>query len=137
MLWDPKVYPHSFKEEFSSGFCCDILLVGHHNGHLRESLNDHKNTVIVVLSSKKARHVIHGDGFPRSTRGRQRSIEALLIDGQFGNGAINVGLDVIPDILSKVQPIEILLQYRHGFFDPKIPNNLTIVCLPNHLGTLA
>ena len=33
-LWDPKVYPHSFKEEFSNGFCCDILLPGHHNGHL-------------------------------------------------------------------------------------------------------
>jgi hypothetical protein len=33
-LWDPKVYPHSFKEEFSSGLCYDILLVGCHNGHL-------------------------------------------------------------------------------------------------------
>jgi len=33
-LWDPKVFPHSFKEDFSNGFYCDILLVGHHNGHL-------------------------------------------------------------------------------------------------------
>ena len=44
-LWDPKVHPHSFKEEFSNGFCCDILLAGRHNGHLWEFVNDHKNTV--------------------------------------------------------------------------------------------
>ena len=74
-LWDPKVYPHSFKEEFSSGLCCDILLAGHHNGHLREPVDDHKNTVISMLSGRKAWHVIHGDGFPRSNRGRQRGIE--------------------------------------------------------------
>jgi hypothetical protein len=103
------VYPHSFKEEFSSGFCCDILLAGHHNGHLQESVDDHKNIVIAMLSRRKARHVIHRDGFPRSTRGRKRSIEALLLDGRFGNGASSAGLDVFPDILSKVCPIEILL----------------------------
>jgi hypothetical protein len=65
------VYPHSFKEEFSSGFYCDILLAGHHNGHLRESIDDHEDIVITMLSRRKARHVIHGDGFPRSTKGRQ------------------------------------------------------------------
>ena len=109
-LWDPKVYPYSFKEEFSSGFCCDILLAGHHNGHLRESVDDHKKTVIAMLSRRKARHVIHRDGFPRLTGGRKRSIEALLLDGQFGNGVSSAGLDVLPDILSKVRPLEILLQ---------------------------
>jgi hypothetical protein len=111
------VYPHSFKEEFSSGFCCDILLAGHHNGHLRESVNDHKNTVIAMLSRRKARHVIHRDGFPRSTGGRKWSIEALLLDGRFGNSASSAGLDVLPDILSKVRPIEILLQYCHSFLE--------------------
>ena len=104
-----KVYPHSFKEEFSSGFYCDILLAGHHNGHLRESVDDHKNTVIAMLSRRKAQHVIHGDGFPRSTRGRQQSTEALLLDGRFGNGAGSAGSDVLPDILSKVWPTKILL----------------------------
>ena len=68
-LWDPKVHPHSFKEEFSSGLCCDILLASRHNGHLRESIDDHENTVISMLIRRQARHVIHGDGFPRSTRG--------------------------------------------------------------------
>ena len=80
------MHPHSFKEEFSSGFCCDILLTGRHDGHLREAIDDHKNIVVSMLSRKKARHVIHGDGFPRSARGRQRGIEALLLNGQFGNG---------------------------------------------------
>jgi hypothetical protein len=101
-LWDPKVYPHSFKEEFSSGFCCDILLASYDNGHLRESVVDHKNKVIFILSKRKARHVIHRDRFPRSTGGRKRSIEALLLDGRFGNRTSSVELDVLPDILSKV-----------------------------------
>jgi hypothetical protein len=130
------LYPHSFKEEFSSGFCCDILLASHHNGHLQESIDNHKNTVIAILSRRKARHVIHRDGFPRLTRGRKRSIEALLLDGRFNNGASSAGLDVLPDILSKVRPIEILLQYCHGFLDPEMPSDLTVVRLPNHLGTL-
>ena len=131
------MYPYLFKEEFSSGFCCDILLAGHHNGHLRESVDDHKNTVIALLSRRKERHVIHRDGFPRSTGGRKWSIEALLLDGQFGNGASSAGLDVLSEILSKVQPIEILLQYFHGFLDPEMPNDSTVVHLPNNLGTLA
>ena len=131
------MYPHSLKEEFSSDLCCDILLADHHNGHLRESIDDHKKIVIAMLSRRKARHVIHRDGIPRSTGGRKRSTEALLLDGQFGNNASNVGLDVLPDILSKVRPIEILLQYCHGFLDPEMPSDSTVVRLPNHLGTLA
>ena len=71
------MYPHSFKEEFSSGFGYDILLAGCHNGHLREPVDDHKNTVISMLSESKALHVIRGDGFPRSTRGRQRGYRGL------------------------------------------------------------
>ena len=131
------MYPYSFKEEFSSGFCCDILLAGHHNGHLRESVDNHKDTVISMLSRRKARHIIHRDGFPRSTRGRKRSIDALLLDGRFGNDASSEGLDVLPDILSKIRPIEILLQYYHDFLDPEMPNDSTVVRLPNNLGTLA
>ena len=87
-----------------------------------------------MLSRRKARHVIHGDGFPRSARGRQRSIEALLLDGQFGNGAGSAGSDVLPDVLLKVWPIEILLQYCHYFLDLKMPSYPTIVRSPNHLG---
>ena len=131
------MYPHSFKEEFSSGLYYDILLVGHHNGHLRESVDDHKSTVIDMLSRRKVQHVIHRDGFPRLTGGRKWSIEALLLDGQFGNGASCAGLDVLPDILSKVRPIEILLWYYHGFLDLEMPSESTVVRLPNHLGTLA
>jgi hypothetical protein len=90
-----------------------------------------------MLSRRKAGHVIHRDGFPRSNGGRKWSIEALLLDGQFGNGASSAGLDVLPNILSKVRPIEILLQYCHVFLDPEMPNESTVVHLPNHLGTLS
>ena len=64
-------------------------------------------------------------------------MEAFLLDGRFGNGTSSAGLDGLPDILSKVQPIEILLQYYHGFLDPEMPDDSTVVCLPNHLGTLS
>ena len=93
------MYPHSFKEEFSSGLHC----ASHHNGHLRESIDDYKNIVISMLSRRNSQHVIDGDGFPRLTRGRKRSIEALLLDGRFGNGTGNAGSDVLPYILLKVQ----------------------------------
>ena len=131
------MHPHSFKEEFSSGLCCDILLPGHHNGHLQESVDDHENTVISMLSRRKALDVIHGYGFPRSNMGRQQSIDTLLLDGRFGNGASSGGSDVFPDILSKFRLVEIFLQYCHCILDPKIPNDLTIVCFPNHLGMIA
>ena len=135
-LWDPKVYPHSFKEEFNSGFYCDILLVGRHNGHLWESVDNHKNTVVSMLLRRKAQHVIHGDGFPRSSRGRYWSIDALLLDSWFGNRTCSVGSDVLPDILSNIWLIEILLHYWHHFLNPKVIINPIVVCIPNHLGTL-
>jgi hypothetical protein len=103
------LYPHSFKEEFSSGFCYDILLTGRHNGDPRESVDEHENTFVSILSRRKARHVIHGDGFTRSIRGRKQSIEAFLLDGRFGNGTNSAGSDVLLHILSKVWPIKILL----------------------------
>ena len=70
-------------------------------------------------------------------RGRKRIIEALLLDGWFGNGAGSAGSDVLPDVLPKVRPIKILLQYCHCFLDHKIPNDPAVVRFPNHLGMLA
>ena len=90
-----------------------------------------------MLIRRKAQQVVHGDGFPRLNRGRQQSIEALLLDGRFGNGASSARSDVLPDILSKIQSIEILLQYFHHFLNPKMPKISTVVCFPNHLGMLA
>lgn len=64
------MYPHSLKEELNSGLYCDTLLGGRHDGHIRESVNDHKNAIVVVLSRRKAGYVIHGDRFPRLVRSR-------------------------------------------------------------------
>lgn len=68
------MHPHSFKEELSSGFYCDILLVGCQNGDFREFFNDHENIVIDMLIRRKVGDVIHGYGFPRLTRSRKRGI---------------------------------------------------------------
>jgi hypothetical protein len=37
------------KEELGSGLDCDTLLARGHNGHLRESINNHEYTVISML----------------------------------------------------------------------------------------
>jgi hypothetical protein len=58
-LWYPKVDPHSFEEKLGSIYCCDILLAGCEDGHIRKSINDHKHTVISFLGVRKAKHVIH------------------------------------------------------------------------------
>ena len=90
-----------------------------------------------MLTIRNSRHVIHGDGCPRSTKVSPQSIEALLLDGWFGNDTGSARLDVLPDIMSKVWPVEIILQYFHCFLNPKIPNNPTIAGFPNDLGTLS
>ena len=128
---------HLFKEELSSGLSYDNLLASCHNGHIKESVDGHENAVIVVLSRRKTQHVIHGDGFPRSTRSRKRSIYDLLLDGWFGNGTDSAGSNVLPSILTKVWRIKILLQYDHCFLYFEISSDLTVVYLPNHLGMLA
>ena len=61
----------------------------------------------------------------------------MLLDGRFGNGTSSAGSDVLLDILLKVRPIEILLQYCYYFRDLEIPSESTVVCFPYHLGTLA
>ena len=60
----------------------------------------------------------------------------MLLDGRFGNDIGSARLDVLPDIMSKVWPIEIILQYFHCFLDLEIPNDPTVAHFPNHLGTL-
>jgi hypothetical protein len=48
------MYLDSFKEELGSGFCCDALLVGNQNHHLRKAVNNHKNIVISSLGGWEA-----------------------------------------------------------------------------------
>jgi hypothetical protein len=53
------MYPDSFKEDLGSGLCCDALLVGNQNFHLREAINNHKNKVISPLGGWEAQHVVY------------------------------------------------------------------------------
>ena len=61
----------------------------------------------------------------------------MLLDGQFGNGTCSAGSDVLPNIMSKVRLIKILLQYYHYFLYHEMCNDPIIVRFPNHLGMLA
>jgi hypothetical protein len=73
-LWYPKIDPHSFEEEIGSICCCDVLLAGCEDVHLRKLIKDHKYTIIALLGGWKDRPVIHRDGFPRLIRGRKRGV---------------------------------------------------------------
>jgi hypothetical protein len=103
------MYPYSFKEELGSGLCCDVLLAGNQNHHLRKVINNHKNTVISLLGGWEARHVVHGYGFPRPVRSRKRGVHAMFLSGQFDNNVGSARHDILIDLLSKFQPIEMFL----------------------------
>jgi hypothetical protein len=39
--------------------CCDALLAGNHNRHLRKVINNYKNIITSPLGGWKAKHVFH------------------------------------------------------------------------------
>jgi hypothetical protein len=41
--------PNTLKEDLSIDLGCDALLVGCENFHLRESINNHEETIITML----------------------------------------------------------------------------------------
>jgi hypothetical protein len=66
--------PHSFREDLGSIYHCDIILTSSEDGYLQKPINDHKDAFIVVFGGRKARHVIHGAGFPMPLGGRKRGV---------------------------------------------------------------
>jgi len=54
-LRDPKMYPHSFKEEFGSVLYCDTLLTYCQYNHLRKFVHDHKYTIITMFGRRESR----------------------------------------------------------------------------------
>jgi len=114
------MYQHLFKEEFSTGFYCDTLLVGKKYGHLRKYVDDHKYIVISMLRIRKAKHIVHGDGFPGPARSRKRSIQALILNDWLGYGTGSVGLDMFSNVLFEIWSIKILLQYCHCLIYTKV-----------------
>jgi hypothetical protein len=55
----PKCTQTRSKKSLASGLCCDALLAGNQNHHLRKAINNHKNTVISPLGGWEAQHVVH------------------------------------------------------------------------------
>lgn len=103
------MYPHLFKEEFGSVLCCDTLLVGRQYRHLRKIFHNQKYTVITTLGIREARHIVHGDGFPRLAGSRKKSVHSLLLDGWLSDGTGSAGSNIFPNIQSKFWPIKVLL----------------------------
>jgi hypothetical protein len=73
-LWYAKINPHSFKEELGSICPYDVPLANCEDGHIQKPINEHKYTIIAFLGGRKARHVIHRDGFPRLLESRKRGV---------------------------------------------------------------
>jgi len=51
-----------------------------------------------MLDRRDARHIVHGDGFPRLDGCRQMSVQALLLDGWLGDVAGSAGYDIFLNI---------------------------------------
>ena len=108
-LWDSKMYPDSFKEDFGNGLYSDALLASNLNHHLRKAINNHKNTVISPPSGREAQNIVHRYGFPWPIKSRKRSVQALFLDGWFNNSVGGAWLNILADILLKFRPVEMLL----------------------------
>ena len=48
-LWEAEMKPYMLKEDLGCGLSYDSLLVSFQNGHLRKLINNHKNTVVVMI----------------------------------------------------------------------------------------
>jgi hypothetical protein len=83
-------------------------------------INHHKKIVISPLGLWKAQHVVHRYGFLRPFRIRKRGVHALFLNFQFGNGKGITGPGILVDIMSKFQPIEMLLHHCHYSGIPKL-----------------
>ena len=103
------MYPHSFKEDFGIVLCCDTLLTSRQHSHIRKYVHDHKYIVITMLGRREARHIVYGDGFTQLDGSRQRSVQALLLDGWLVDGKGSIGSNMFPNILSEFWPIKVLL----------------------------
>ena len=92
------MYPYTLKEYFFHVLYYDTLLTCCKYSHLRKFFHDHKYITITMLGRREARHIVHGDGFPRMAGSRQRSVQALLLDGWLGDGRGSAGSNIFPKI---------------------------------------
>jgi len=62
-----------------------------------------------MLGRRKARHIIHRDGFPRLFRSRKKGVQEVLLNGWFNKDAGGARPDILANILSNIWTIKILL----------------------------
>jgi hypothetical protein len=60
----------------------------------------------------------------------------MFLDGGFGNGASGAVFDVLMNVLLKLRPIKMFLQYCHYIFYTKMSRFPTVMNFPDHLYTL-
>jgi hypothetical protein len=64
-------------------------------------------------------------------------VQALFLNVQFGNSVGSEGLDILIELLSKFQPIEMLLQHFHCIFDAEVSRHSNVVGFPYQLHSLS
>jgi len=103
------MYPYAFEEDFGNVLYFDTLLASRQYSHLRKFSHDHKYIVITMLGRREVRNIVHRDGLPWLAGSRQKSVQTLLLDGWFDDGAGSVGSDIFPNIWSEFGPIKVIL----------------------------
>lgn len=67
------------------------------------------NTQSIPCMVEGRPHIVHQDGFPRLVMSRKRGVQGFVLNGWFGNGASDVGPDILGNMLSKFRPIKLIL----------------------------
>jgi hypothetical protein len=103
------MYPDSFKEELDSGLCCDALLAGNQNHHLRKVINNQKTQSFPRLVDRRPdMKSIEMDSHGLSGVGRGVYRTTFLVVG-LDNNAGSAGPDILVDLLSKFRPVEMFM----------------------------
>jgi hypothetical protein len=106
-----------------------LFFTVYQNGHLRESIDDQKNTIMTIFCGGKNLHA-HGDKLLGLIWYRERSSKPLLLDGRLSDGIGNAQPDVLVDVMSKLGKVEMILKYYYYLIHPEVPCHPTVMCLP-------
>lgn len=85
-----------------------------------------------MLGRREAKHIVHGYGFPRLSRSRHKSVQALLLNGWLGDGIGSDGIgsvisDIFSNSVSKFWPKKLFLQYFQCLRNTKVYSNPTLM----------
>jgi hypothetical protein len=78
-IWDTMQTNNLSKEQFSNIASIISLMTRYEMSHFGESINNHKNSIPPLLSSRQSQNKVHRNIKPRGSRNRQRHIQTMVV----------------------------------------------------------